>query len=116
MSTHAARKMRTVLRNAENVLAIELMVAAQALDWRVGMSISPIGPRHEMSLAEADQQARKFESIDPKKVAAGVAPRLREIYKGIRSVSPSVTRDRALSDDVRRVHEAFFSAGTRTRL
>lgn len=115
MSTHAARKMRTVLRNAENVLAIELMVAAQALDWRVGMSISPIGPRREMSLAEAGEQARRFESIDPKKVASGVAPKLREIYKGIRAVSPSVTRDRALSDDVRRVHEAFFSAGTRTR-
>ena len=115
MSTHAARKMRTVLRNAENVLAIELMVAAQALDWRVGMSMSPVGPRREMSLAEADEQARRFESIDPKKVASGVAPKLRDIYKAVRSVSPSVTRDRALSDDVRQVHEHFFNAGTRTR-
>jgi histidine ammonia-lyase len=116
MSTHAARKMRTVLRNAEYVIAIELMVVAQALDWRVGMPVSPIGPRREMSLAEADEQARRFESIDPKKVARGIAPKLRDIYTGIRTVSPSVTRDRALSDDVRRVHEAFFSAGTRTRL
>ena len=116
MSTHAARKMRTVLRNAENVLAIELMVAAQALDWRVGMGVSPVGPRREMSLAEADEQARKFESVDPMRVAAGLAPKLREIYKSIRKVSPSVTRDRALSDDVRRVHEHFFSAGTRMRL
>ncbi len=115
MSTHAARKMRTVLRNAENVIAIELMVAAQALDWRVGMSVSPIGPRREMSLAEADEQARRFESIDPKKVAGGIAPALREIYTGIRRVSPPVARDRALSDDVRRVHQAFFSAGMRTK-
>ncbi|HEX9491895.1 MAG TPA: histidine ammonia-lyase [Thermoanaerobaculia bacterium] len=115
MSTHAARKMRTVLRNAENVIAIELMVAAQALDWRIGMSIDPAAPRREMSLAEADEQARRFESIDPEKVAGGIAPALREIYTGIRKVSPAVTRDRALSDDVRRVHEAFFSAGMRTK-
>ena len=115
MSTHAARKMRTVLRNAENVIAIELMVAAQALDWRIGMSVSPIGPRREMSLAEADEQARRFESIDSKKVAGGIAPALREIYTSIRRVSPPVARDRALSDDVRRVHEAFFSAGMRTK-
>jgi histidine ammonia-lyase len=108
--------MRTVLRNVENVIAIELMVAAQALDWRVGMSLSPIGPRREMTLAEADEQARKFESIESKKVAGGIAPKLRETYKSIRKVSPSVTRDRALSEDVRRVHEYFFSAGTRTRL
>ncbi len=115
MSTHAARKMRTVLRNAENVIAIELMVAAQALDWRIGMSIDPAAPRREMSLAESDEQARRFESVDPKKVAGGIAPKLREIYNGIRKVSPAVTRDRALSDDVRRVHEAFFSAGMRTK-
>jgi histidine ammonia-lyase len=116
MSTHAARKMRTVLRNVEHVLAIELIVAAQALDWRVGMPVSPIGPRREMSLAEADEQARRFESIDARKVAAGVAPALRNIYTGIRKVSPAVTRDRALSDDVHRVHQAFFNAETRTRL
>src|SRR5207245_10337695 len=54
MSTHAARKMRTVLRNAENVIAIELFVAAQALDWRVGISIDPRTARREMSLDDAD--------------------------------------------------------------
>ena len=105
MSTHAARKMRTVLRNAQNVIAIELMVAAQALDWRVGMSIDPTAPRREMSVKELKTTA----------VAQGIAPRLREIYQSVRKVSPTVTRDRALSDDVRRIFEAFFSAGTRTR-
>src|SRR5207248_11384546 len=54
MSTHAARKMRTILRNAENVIAIELMVAAQALDWRVGMSMDPLAARQEMSIQDAD--------------------------------------------------------------
>jgi histidine ammonia-lyase len=110
MSTHAARKMRTVLRNAQDVLAIELLVVAQALDWRIGMSIDPIAPRREMSVKDADEQARRFETIQPKSVAESVAPALREIYKRVRAASPPVVRDRALSDDVRRVYEAFFSA------
>ncbi len=41
MSTLAGRKLRTVLGNAQAVLAIELLVAAQALDWRVGMNRDP---------------------------------------------------------------------------
>ena len=109
MSTHAARKMRTVMHNAQDVLAIELLVVAQALDWRIGMSIDPIAPRGEMSLKDAEEQARRFEAIQSKSVIEGVAPALREIYKRVRDVSPPVVRDRALSDDVRRVHEAFFS-------
>src|SRR5581483_5034133 len=112
MSTHAARKMRTVLRNAQNVLAIELLVAAQALDWRVGMSMNPIPRRQEMSLDEAEQQARQFEKLQPRKIAASVAPHLRELYLRVREVSPTVVRDRALSEDVRRVHDALFGPHT----
>ncbi len=115
MSTHAARKMRTVLRNAQDVLAIEFLVAAQALDWRIGMSIDPITPRREMSIADAEEQARRFESIAPKNVSAGIAPALREFYQRVRNVSPAVTRDRALSEDLSRVREALFSAGMRTK-
>jgi histidine ammonia-lyase len=114
MSTHAARKMRTVLRNVQNVLAIELLVAAQALDWRVGMSIDPAAPRREMSLQEADAQAKKFESVQSKSVAQGIAPPLRELYLRVRGASPAVTRDRPLSEDLQRVHDALFSAETRT--
>jgi len=116
MSTHAARKMRTVLRNAENVIAIELFVAAQALDWRVGMSIDPRSARREMSLDDADEQARQFESVQSKSVAAGIAPSLRDVYLRLRKISPAVTRDRALSGDVQRVHETFFNVGRRTTL
>ena len=115
MSTHAARKMRTVLRNVQDVLAMEFLVAAQALDWRVGMSMDPRAPRVDMSLKEADEQARKFESVQPKSVAPSVAPRLRDFYLRVREVSPAVVRDRALSDDVQRVDDALFSAGTRKK-
>src|SRR5581483_1763260 len=105
MSTHAARKMRTVLRNAQNVLAIELLVAAQALDWRVGMSIDPQTPRPEMSLDYAERQARAFQQVQPDRVAQSVAPKLRELYLCVRRVSPPLVSDRALSSDVQRVHE-----------
>jgi histidine ammonia-lyase len=114
MATHAARKMRVVLRNAQNVLAIELLVAAQAIDWRVGMSIDPIAPRREMSIRDAEEQARRFEAVAGR-AADGVAPALRSFYVRVREKSPAVTRDRALSEDVRRVHEAFFIARTRTK-
>lgn len=43
MATHAARKLRTVLGNAESVLAIELMVAASALEWRHAVASLPEG-------------------------------------------------------------------------
>jgi len=100
--------MRTVLRNAQDVLSIEFLVASQALDWRVGMSMDPLAPRGEMSLDEAEDQAGKFEKVQPRSVAKSVAPALRDLYLRIREVSPSVVRDRALSDDIRRVHEALF--------
>ena len=115
MSTHAARKMRTVSRNVQNVLAIELLVAAQALDWRVGMRIDPVATRREMSLDEAETQAKQFEAVQPNAVAQSIAPRLRDLYVWVRSLSPAVVRDRALSGDVQRVYEALFNAGTRTR-
>ena len=111
MSTHAGRKMRTVLRNAENVLAIELLVAAQALDWRVGMTIDPIAPRAQMTLAESEEQARRFESVaDYRRIAEGIAPALRPFYQRVREASPPTVRDRPLSDDVRRVRQAFTAA------
>lgn len=114
MSTHAGRKMRTILRNVENVLTIELLVTAQALDWRVGMAIDPSMPRESLSFEQAEEQARRFEKVGGR-AAEGVAPALRPLYRRVRENSPAVIHDRALSDDVRRVHEAFFNAGRRTR-
>src|SRR6185369_14059062 len=55
MSTHAARKMGTILGNAQDVLAIELLVAAQAIDWRAGLECDPLAPRRAMSLEESEQ-------------------------------------------------------------
>src|SRR5207244_1613217 len=87
MSTHAARKMGTILANVQHVLAIELLVAAQAIDWRAGMECDPLAPRQAMSLEEAEQQARDFESATRGR-ARDIAPRLgrgtREAYLPVR--------------------------------
>jgi histidine ammonia-lyase len=106
MSTHAARKMGTILANVQHVLAIELLVAAQAIDWRAGMECDPLAPRRAMSIEEAEQQARDFESATRGR-ARDIALRLgrgtRETYLRVRDAVEPVYRDRALSDDVRRV-------------
>jgi histidine ammonia-lyase len=111
MSTHAARKMRSILANAQHVLAIELLVAAQAIDWRAGMECDPLAPRRTMSLEEAEQQARDFE-LSTRGRARDIALRLgrgtRETYLRVRGAVEPVIRDRALSDDVRRVANVIF--------
>jgi histidine ammonia-lyase len=114
MSTIAARKLRSVMHNARNVLAIELLTVAQALEWRAGMKVDPLAPRHEMSLAEADDEARKFAVVvgDRDAIASGIAPALRPLYLRVREVAASVTEDRPLSDDVRNVLRAVFNTSS----
>lgn len=106
MSTHAARKMGTILANARQVLAIELLVAAQAIDWRAGMECDPLAPRRAMSIEEAEQQARDFETATRGR-ARDIALRLgrgtRETYLRVRGAAEPLYHDRPLSDDVRRV-------------
>ncbi len=79
MSTIAARKVRTVLRNAQSVLAIELLVAAQAVEWRVAMRIDPAKPRPKGSSdwEQADQEAKDFEERTAPREAAGDRGRAR---------------------------------------
>lgn len=115
MSTHAARKLRAILFNVQSVIAIELLVGAQALDWRIGMKLDPLARRDVLSIKEAEAQALAFEAATgaPAVIANGIAPALRPLYRQIRSVSPVVVADRPLSDDVRRLRIAL-TAGTRT--
>ena len=52
MSSIAARKLRTVIGNVQAVLAIELLVATQAIDWRVAMRRDPNGDDLEVRQSE----------------------------------------------------------------
>jgi histidine ammonia-lyase len=62
MGPIAARHARTVLAHVEQILAIELLVATQALDARVGAD----GPRPGAGVAEARQRVRgRVEPLGP---------------------------------------------------
>jgi histidine ammonia-lyase len=109
MSTIAARKVRTVLRNAQSVLAIELLVAAQAIEWRVGMEIDPAQPRSKESTdwKQAGQEAEQFEERTAperrQEIAAQLGEGTRPIYLQVREAAPTMLRDRMLEGDIRAV-------------
>jgi histidine ammonia-lyase len=103
MSTHAARKMRTILGNAQSVLAIELIVAAQAIDWRVAM-MQGVAEAHSLDAAES--QATAFEAavsgraaIIAKYLGHGTA----EHYLRIRALVDPLFADRPLNEAIRRI-------------
>jgi histidine ammonia-lyase len=116
MASVAARKLRTVVSNAQAVLAINLMAAAQAIDWRIGMNISPSAPvltRNAIGdvidkLEAAEEEARSFNDAmrDDRRdaaVAAKLGAGTREAYRAIRAVSPPLVKDRVLERDIRAI-------------
>jgi histidine ammonia-lyase len=112
MSTHAGRKLRSIVENAEAVLAIERLVVAQAIEWRVAM-IEGVPEAH--TLPDADKQAVEFERAvrgHANDIALFLGQGTRGAYLAVRAVAEPVFRDRPLSDDVRRVRGVL----TRTNL
>lgn len=115
MSTIAGRKLRTVLGNAQAVLAIELLVAAQAVDWRVGMkrdpnphtpdSDQPGFARGTMSTSDEEWQA--FQQATHAEQRDAIAERLGHgtaaAYRAVRSVAEPLATDRVLEPDIRAV-------------
>jgi histidine ammonia-lyase len=110
MSTIAARKVRTVLRNAQSVLAIEILVAAQAVEWRVAMRRDPVSTRAAKASTDwdqADQEAQDFEErTRPERreeIAAELGEGTRRVYLQVRDAAPTMLRDRMLEGDIRAV-------------
>lgn len=109
MATIACRKLRTVLRNVQAVLAIELLVAAQAVDWRVGMSIDPCTNHDARESADdwkrAEEEAQKFAHETAPEKRAAIASKLGEGTRGaylrIRELVPPLLTDRVLEGEVR---------------
>lgn len=111
MSTHAARKLRTVIGNVQSVLAIELLTAAQALEWRVVFHYDPNQPAPQLlDVSNAEAQARQFEE-SVKNRAADIATQLgngtRELYLRVRAAAPPVFKDRPLDGDIRAVRKVI---------
>jgi len=105
MSTHAARKLRTVLQNVRSVLAIELLTGAQAVEWRAVFNYDPSRPAPQLlEIEHAEAQARQFEEA-VKDRAPNIATQLgqgtRELYLRIRAGAAPVLYDRPLDDDIR---------------
>jgi histidine ammonia-lyase len=116
MSTIAARKLRTVLRNLQAVLAIELLVAAQAVEWRVAMALDPRsrgeedGPHVLRDWEKAEKESRDFaERTAPERraeIASVLGEGTRFAYLAVRELAPPMLVDRTLDEDIRSVREA----------
>ena len=107
MSTHAGRKLRMILFNAQSVAAIELMVAAQAIDWRVSM-LQGVAAAHDLD--EAERQAGAFAdavSGRAEEIAAWLGGGTGALYRRVRAVVTPLLADRALHEDIRRLRVAI---------
>jgi histidine ammonia-lyase len=117
VATTAAYKLQQVVSNVEAVLAIELIAAAQAIDWRAGMGY---GPRRGATaspvaasegLEKVEQEAANFAAATrPEKresIAAHLGRGSRETYLAIRRAVEPVTKDRVLAGDVAAMREVL---------
>ena len=111
MSTHAARKLRTIIGNVQAVLAIEVMTAAQAVEWRIAMELDPNRSAPElMNVKEAEAQAREFEERVGGKaqdLAGKLGKGTRQLYLRAREIVQPVFHDRPLHDDIRKLRRAL---------
>jgi histidine ammonia-lyase len=112
MSTHAGRKLRTVISNAQAVIAIELLAAAQAIEWRVVFQYDPNRTAPQLlDLAHAEAQAQQFEeavSDRAHNIATQLGRGTRELYLRVRGAARPVFRDRPLDADIRAVRREMF--------
>lgn len=121
MATIACRKLRTVLRNVQSVIAIELIVAAQAVDWRVGMDLPAVSSQARRRAGDdgallsgwekAEQEAKDFAAgTAPEKrpeIAARLGEGTRQAYLRVRGLVEPLLTDRYLETEVRAVRGAI---------
>jgi len=112
MSTHAARKLRTILRNTQAALAIEALVAAQGLEWRVTTVDGDETRKGDARQAARDQQLRFAESTRADQrahIAARLGQGTRIAYLAVRGVAPPLIEDRVLDGDIANVRKLVES-------
>ncbi|MCH7808835.1 MAG: aromatic amino acid lyase [Planctomycetes bacterium] len=116
MATIAARKLGTVLSNTQAALAIELLCAAQAIEWRVGMGISPNPdpyrdregaattlPTEQKAQEEADRFKAQTAPKRRREIAASLGQGTGAAYIAIRKVAEPITEDCTLDGRIRAV-------------
>ncbi len=121
MSTLAARKLRTVLANTQAAVAIELLVAAQAIDWRAGMKRdpNPHTPDSDQpgfargSMSVSDEEWQQFVDVTQAARRPEIAEQLGRgtaaAYLAVRSVAEPLYNDRVIEPDIRAVRRLIDS-------
>ena len=110
MSTWAARKARTVVALTARVLALEVLAAAQANEWRVVRPDPTVIPPALTGAEEAAADAR-FVALGLDEVVRELAHGTAAAYRLVRSVSSRVVEDRPLAPDVEAVARLVESGG-----
>lgn len=112
MASIAARKVRTVIANTQNTLAIELMAAAQALDWRAMLHATACDAASTRPGRLAEELVRVAPTVSTQTFAAARAAFASSLSKGsaaamasIREAVEPLCEDRVLADDIRRIRE-----------
>jgi histidine ammonia-lyase len=112
MSTIACRKALQVAQNAQSVLAVELLVAAQAVEWRVLTDRDPlVGPSKEVLEHEAELFRERAVPGGSEAVRARLGRGTGSVYLALRQRVPPLWEDRPLSDDMRAVADLVADGG-----
>jgi len=107
MASIAAHKLRTVLANAQSVLAIELMTAAQAIEWRVRM-LENRAPLPSLDEPKPWRRAVQAFTADPTGTSAfekTLSRGAQAAFAAIRQVVRPLHDDRELAEDIRRIRQ-----------
>lgn len=108
MGTISARKARTMLDNATRVLAIELLLACQALDLRTGRVQKSNAKKGDSAVHPIDHKPKDWSAEDfipgsklTDRLLAGEG--VEAAYKAVRNVVPFLVKDRQVSIDIEKV-------------
>ncbi|MGE3109889.1 MAG: histidine ammonia-lyase [Phycisphaerales bacterium] len=113
MATHAARKCRQVIENASAVLAIELVVAAQAADWRTCLLDESCRERDAAQEYAIDPNARSAAEPGPRAEPTAVQARAdhrRRAFKQHAAGGPSARTAASLGIGTRAAYSAIRRA------
>ena len=123
MATIAGRKLRSVVANTQAVLAIELLVATQAIDWRAGMGYAASAGEASpwMAAGLVNEELRANPELEAEAFRAATAwdrrPAIAEYlgrgtsvaYLEVRAVAEPMLEDRTVDSDLRAVRQLVES-------
>lgn len=112
MGSISARKARTILANATRVLAIELLLACQALDLRTGRveKGGKAGEKTPVDHSPREWDAKDFVPGSALKERLKAGEGVEAAHKAVRNTVPFLVKDRLVSADIAKV-EALIRSG-----